>query len=56
VGEQVRENWASHDVGRLSGGQSLAIRCFREPRVAMRHEGAREYQGLVDLGREAFQA
>jgi hypothetical protein len=34
----------------------LPPRHFWEPRVVMRHEGAHEYRGLVELGREAFQA
>jgi hypothetical protein len=54
VGEKVKTNWACHDVGKLSGGQYLSFHHFREPRVAMRHEGAQEHQGLVDIGREAF--
>jgi hypothetical protein len=56
VGEQVKTNWAIHDDGRLPGEESLAIRHFRDLQVAMRHEGARGYQGPVGLGREAFQA
>jgi hypothetical protein len=38
------------------GGQSLAIHHFQEPRVAMRREEAQGYQGLAELGKEAFQA
>ena len=54
MGEKVRTNWASDNVGRLSGGQSLAICHFQELQVAVRHEGALGYQGNVELGREAF--
>jgi hypothetical protein len=54
--EQVETNWASHDVGRLSGGQSLAIHHFQGLQVVMRHEGELGYQGHVGLGKEAFLA
>jgi hypothetical protein len=51
VEEQARTNWASHDVGRILGGQSLVIHHFQEPQVAMRCEEAQRYQGLAELGK-----
>jgi hypothetical protein len=53
-GEAARTSWASHDVGRLSGGQSPAIHHFQGPWVAMRHEEVRGYRGLSGVGKEAF--
>jgi hypothetical protein len=52
--EQVETNWASHDVGRLSGGQSLAIHHFQGLQVVMRHEGELGYQGHVGLEGRPF--
>jgi hypothetical protein len=40
----------------MSGGKSLAIYHFLELQAVVRHEEAREYQGPLRLGREAFQA
>jgi len=41
--EHVETNWASHDVGRLLGEQSPAIRHSMELQVATRHEGEQGY-------------
>ena len=41
--EQVDTNWASHDVGILSGGQYLVICHFQGLQVVMRHEGEMGY-------------
>ena len=51
--EQVETNWASHDVGRLLGEQSLAIRHSQGLQVVMKHEGEHGYQEHVRDGREA---
>ena len=37
--EQVETNWASHDVGRLLGEQSLVIRYSQGFQLAMKDEG-----------------
>jgi hypothetical protein len=56
VEEEAKTSWASHDVGRLSGGQSPAIHHFQGPQAVRRHEEVQGYRGLAGLGREAFQA
>jgi hypothetical protein len=54
--EKVETNWASHDVRRLLGGQSLAIHHFQGIQVVTRHEGELGYQGHVGARKEAFLA
>jgi hypothetical protein len=56
VEEQGETSEGNHNVERLSGGQSLAIRRFQGLQVVMRHEGELGYQGHVGLGRDAFMA
>jgi len=56
VEEQARTIWASHDVRRLSGGQSPTIHHFQGPQVVRRHEEVHGYRGLAGFGMEAFQA
>jgi hypothetical protein len=51
---RTRSSWASHDVGRLSGGQSPAIHHFQGPQVVRRQEEVQGDRGLVGLGKEAF--
>jgi hypothetical protein len=56
VEEQAKTSWSSHDVERLSGGQSPAIHHFQGPHVVMRHEEVQGYHGLAGIGKEAFRA
>jgi hypothetical protein len=43
--EWVETNWASHDVGRLSGEQYPTIHHSQELQVAMKQEGGKGIQG-----------
>jgi hypothetical protein len=70
AGEWAGESWKILLLGRGAGKDKLGQprswetvgwtisrhSSFSEPWVAMRHEGPQEYQRLVELGREAFQA
>jgi hypothetical protein len=51
-----KDKLASHDVGKLWGGQSPTIHHFQGPWFVRRHEKAQGYRGLAGLGKEAFQA
>jgi hypothetical protein len=47
-------SWASHDVGKLLGGQSPTIHHFQGPRVVRKHEEVQGYGGLWGLERRPF--